>query len=606
MSLHPQLQKLERWVRVYLRLAKPGRQTRGSVIKARLILAGLALGYGLLAARLHQLQVTEHAQWVETAARQHVRTREIKPERGSILLPDEDRVVPAAVSLLRGSVMVEGRDRDVPEVLTKFDRAVELDDAERADLAQRLASGKAFYFRRRRLTLEQLEALRDQRIGHLTFEVEPVRVQPYGPLVAQMVGLVSLEGEGTMGLERRFDDVLRGEAGMREVQLDSRRRELVSPGSRLVPARPGDDLLLTVDRSVQAIINAELAETAAFFKPEGIAAVVIDPRTGSVLGMASLPNFDPHDLGDDFQDGLRNRCITDTYEPGSTMKPLLTGMAWELGLGAPGRMISCPETYRVPGRRKPIQDSHRVGTVTEADVIVQSSNVGSYKITARLSPEQLRDTVTGFGLGQRTGIPLPGEARGNVYQITDQTITTHTVVAVAQGYSVAVTPLQMAMAYGALANGGVLYAPRLIAEVRDRQGQLVSRNAPQPVARLLGGGDAWQALREAMVRVVNDPTGTAKRARSETYTVAGKTGTTKLLVDGGYHERKVVASFCGFAPAENPRIAFCVVAWNPVHPKGRRVWGGTVAAPCAGRIAEQVLRLLEVPPSPVREDRAKK
>jgi cell division protein FtsI/penicillin-binding protein 2 len=599
MSLQPRLQNLWKRFRVYVRLAQPGVQQRDSVWKARVLLLGLLLGYGSLGYRLHKLQIQQHAEWQQTAERQHTRLREIKPERGSILLQDQGRSVPAAMSLLRGSLMIEGRQgRDVPEFLAKVDRALGLDDAERTALSRKLEAGSAFYFRRRGLTLEELEALRAERLSHVTFEVEPVRAHPYGPLAAQIVGLVSIQGDGTMGLESRFDTVLQGEAGVREVQLDSRRRELVSLGAKHVPAQPGHDLVLTLDRSIQAIVASELAATVDYFKPEGAAAVVVDPRTGSILGMASLPDFDPGNLTGNFHDGLRNRCITDTYEPGSTMKPLLTGVAWELGLGHPQRSISCPEVFKVPGRRKPIRDSHHVGTVTEADVIVQSSNVGSYKIASRLSPQQLRDVISGFGLGRRTGVELPGEAKGNAYQVTHQKITCHTVVAVAQGYSVAVTPLQMALAYGALANGGVLYAPRLVAEVRERDGTVVERRDPQPVARLLSGGDSWQALREAMVRVVNDRTGTAKRAKSKTWRVAGKTGTTKFLVNGAYHDKKVVASFCGFAPAEDPRIAFCVVAWNPVHPEGRRVWGGTVAAPCAGRIAEQVLHLMEVPPSP--------
>ncbi len=635
-------------------LEAPGRPGRAARLKARVLLCGLLLGYGLLAHRLYGLQVVEHARWSEAAMRQHVRVRPVPAERGRLLVLDrgdpswassagpgelaadapgaetapitadagaapprgEDppgRLVPAAVSLGRGSLLVEGRPDRGPEEVARFVDALAaaldpspagpragrddepLSDAERAFVVDRLTRGRSFYFRRRRLSAGALDRVRRARLRHVVLETDAVRVHPFGPLAAQVLGLVDAHGKGASGLEALLDGSLAGTPGVREVRVDNLRRERVTSGLRFEPARPGHDVELALDRTIQAIADRELAAVAAATSPLGAAAVVVDPRTGDVLALASWPPYDPDRLEGDFQAALRCRAITDTYEPGSTIKPLFVGTAWALGLGDPARPIDCPLVLQVPGRRKPIVDSHHVGSVDEAQVLVESSNTGAYRITARLSPEQVRRLGDGFGLGRRTGIDLPGEAPGSAGALARTDVTT--VASFAQGYAVSVTPLQMAMAYAALANGGTLLRPRLVRALRDREGAVVRAWPSQAVARPLAGDVVLGPLRQALERVVGDAKGTAKRARSPRYRIAGKTGTTKLLVDGRYHDREVVASFAGFAPAEDPRLAFCVVVWGPSTANGRQ-WGGTVAAPAAGRIADQALRVLGAPPSP--------
>ena len=585
---------------------RPGRPTRASRLRARVLLSGLFLGYGGLAYRLHQVQVVEHETWTTRARAQQMRVREITPERGRILVQDAGRAIPAAISIQRGSLMVEGReDRDVEAFLASLEAAIpDLRPEERADVTERLKAGRAFYFRRRELTPADLERIADlpyaQRLQRAQVEEEPIRAYPFGPLAAQVLGLVDGQQRGANGLEAECERWLRGTPGKREVQLDgSRRRELVQLDHKLEPAVPGGDVLLTIDRTIQRIAEEELAKTCAEFNPQGAAIVVVDPRTGDVLAMASWPSFDPCEPGQDYALGQHNRAIQHTYEPGSTMKPLLIGAAWQLGLGGPERMIDCPRTYRVPGRRKPVEDSHTVGFVPERQVIVQSSNSGSVQIASRLSYDQIRQTIADFGLGRRTGIPLPAEARGDTRSLAK--LSPSHLAAVAQGYALTVTPLQMALAYGALANGGTLLRPRLIRSVRTREGELIEDFPRRAAARPLGSEVTRGPLASAMAEVVNGEGGTARRARSDRYAVAGKTGTTKLLVDGRYHEREIVGSFCGFAPAEDPRLAFAVVVWAPTTKKGR-VWGGTTAAPIAGRVADRALRILRVPPSPGRPE----
>jgi cell division protein FtsI/penicillin-binding protein 2 len=584
--------------------AKPGHARRPARLRARLLLSTLVIMYGLLGYRLYTLQIRDHEHWKQVANRQHTRLKTIQPERGKLLMRDGDRLAPAAVAIERGSLLVYGRKgRDVEAVMARLEEGLGgLTPDERTRFRRFLADGSSFYARRRQLDRSKMDAVRAARIPHSAIDVEPIRAYPYGPLAAQVLGLVrdaeNADGEvvpykGNTGLEARFQPWLVGVPGTREVRVDMRGRELVAEGGILQPAQSGYDLELAIDRSIQSVVEDELSRLGGEHSPHGAAAVVIDPRTGDVLAMASWPTYDPTNLKGDFQQGASNRAIYHVYEPGSTIKPLLIGSAWEHGLGAWDRPIYCPLRYKLPGRRKLIVDSHFVGNVREIEVIIRSSNGGAVQITARMSPEQIRRALEGFGLGHRSGIDLSGEVRG----ARPPRLGPTTLGSVGQGYALTVTPLQMAMAYAALANGGTLYRPRLVINMRDAKGQLIKHWAPQARSRPLSSALVKGPLREALVAVVNGDGGTARRARSKVYTIAGKTGTTKLLVDGQYHPREVVASFCGFAPAENPRIAFSVVAWGP-STKKKRAWGGTVAAPAAGRIAERALRLMRVAPSP--------
>lgn len=595
----------------HLKLQAPKRTARAGRRWSRFFLVGVLVGYALLSVRLYQLQVVQHEQWKDRAARQHLRQRVLPGERGRFLFRDGDREVVAAVSLQRGSLLIEGRERgaeDAEELVNTLNELLALTPEERAKLSQFVAGGKSLYVRRRKLTPEHMQAIRDAKLSHVSLSVEPIRVHPFGPLTSQVVGLTRLREDeargrevlaGSTGLERTCDDALQGTDGVEHLRVDVRGRELSVPDASDVAPRAGQDVVLTVDRSMQAVAVKELARTAEEFEPHGAAVVVIDPRNGDVLAIASWPTADPGELGPGFQEGLRLRAITDTYEPGSTVKPLVVGTAWERGLGAPERSISCPLTWKLPGRRKRIVDVHLVGQVSELDVLIQSSNVGAVKIAARFPKGGLEQALRAFGIGAHTRLGISGESAGSTGNLAKLHSPT-TLGSVGQGYAFSVTPLQMALAYGALANGGTVYRPRLVRELRGPDGAPVERFEPQVLGRPLSPAVVEGPLRRALIDVVNSKHGTAKRAKSTIYTIAGKTGTTKLLVDGRYHEREIVASFCGFAPAENPRIAFSAVVWGPTTKKGR-VWGGTVAAPLASRVAVQALKILEVPPSPQPE-----
>lgn len=576
---------------------------QGERVRATLALSSILVGFGGLSGRLYQLQVKEHEHYSALARKQHQRVRSVLPWRGNVLAREDGQPIVIASSLARGSLLVEGRDeRDVDDFLDRVGRAVDLSPDEKVGLRARLENGKPFFFRRRKLTPDEMDRLRAVRLEGAGVVEEPVRSYPFGGLGIQALGLLSADGEGVSGIERAFEEQLRGVKGIREVELDNRRQELVEPTSVQVDARPGLSVQLTIDRRIQAIVEEELDGIVAAWQPKGAACVVVDPRTGKVLALATRPTFSPEDTASAPAAAFRNLALMESYEPGSTIKPIVVGTAWDEGLGAPERPISCPRVWHMPGRKKAIEDHTEVGEVDEAQVLVQSSNVGAVQIGSRLGMARLQRVFENFGLGRPAGIEL-GEVPGNTKALAKTDATT--LGSICQGYAFNVTALQMALAYGAIANGGTLYRPRIVDALVSSEGEVVRRFEPVPVARVLSTRTAKELLAPVMERVVSDAKGTAHACRVPGYTLAGKTGTTKKIVNGHYSEREAITSFCGFAPHDEPRIAFCVVVFEPSTKNGK-VWGGTVAAPAASAIVGKTLKYLGVPENRLEEEAARR
>jgi cell division protein FtsI/penicillin-binding protein 2 len=565
--------------------------TAAERVRASLALSALLVGMGGLAGRLYDLQVREHDKYVALARKQHERVRPINPFRGDLLAAEDGKPCVIASSLVRGSLLVEGGyERDADDFVERLSRAVVLDASERAFLAAKLASQKPFFFRRRKLTPEEMDHVQALRLDGANVVEEPVRSYPFSGLAIQTLGLLSADGDGVSGVERAFEEQLRGVRGIREVELDNRRHELVEPSSVQVDARPGLSVQLTIDRRIQAIVEEELDAVVAAWQPKGVACVVVEPHTGRILAIGTRPTFSPENTAAAPAAAFRNLALMESYEPGSSIKPLIVGTAWDEGKGSPEQAISCPKEWHLPGRRSAIEDHALVGEVDEAHVIIESSNVGATKIGSRLGLPGIRRTLETFGLGRATEIGL-GEATGNVRALSKTDVTT--LGSVCQGYAFTATPLQMVLAYAAIANGGTLYRPRIVDALVNAEGEVVRRFEPIPVARVLSAHAAQDLLAPVMERVVSDPKGTAHACMVPGYTLAGKTGTTKLVVDGHYSPREIDASFYGFAPHDAPRLAIGVVVFHPSTAKGK-VWGGTAAAPAAAAIVGKALKYLGV------------
>ncbi len=386
---------------------------------------------------------------------------------------------------------------------------------------------------------------------------------------------------GSLGLESQYEDLLGGTDGeatvTRDALGDTIERDTVQGASK------GGDLKLTIDSEIQARTEDVLANIGRTYSPADATIVVMDPRDAEVLALANWPRLDPTDVGDASEQQLANHATGFTYEPGSTFKAFTVAGALEQDVVKPSTTFDLPPTIQVADRT--IEEPHPRGPVTlsVADILAQSSNVGAVTIGQRLGAKHFDHWVRRFGFDKPTGIDYPGEERGIVPPLDQYSGSTLGNMSIGQGLSV--TPIQMAAAYSAIANGGRLKTPRLVL----RQGG--ERVDPPPAHRVIDEHTSEQLRR--MLEGVLEPGGTASEVEVPGYTLAGKTGTAEKAVDGGYSKTDFVASFVGFAPAQHPQLLVAVVVDDP---QGGDYYGGSVAAPAFGEIATFALPHLGIPP----------
>jgi cell division protein FtsI/penicillin-binding protein 2 len=421
---------------------------------------------------------------------------------------------------------------------------------------------------------EQVEKLHIEGIGTV---VEPRRSYPQGELAGQLIGAVGTDNYGLTGIEQHYEDQLGGDDGHRRLVKDAK-GDLVSI-VETDRAESGEDLQLTIDAALQERVEAVMGDVTTTFSPKGATAVVMDPRDGAVLALANWPRVDPNDIGAAEPEARENRAVTTTYEPGSTFKAFTVAAALQAGKITPATRFDLPPELQVADRT--IGEAHERGYVnlSTAEILAQSSNVGSAMIGLRLGPKPFDKWIRNFGFGSPTGADLPGESPGIVLRPREYSGSSLGNMSIGQG--LAVTPLQMAAGYSALANGGVYHHPHVIAGEDDEGRRVISERTSREVAKMLEG--------------VLAAGGTAEEASIPGYEIAGKTGTAEKpdLENGGYAEGKYVASFLGFAPAIDPRLMVAVMVDEPQG----MYYGGEVAAPAFEKIMEFALPYLRIPPS---------
>jgi cell division protein FtsI/penicillin-binding protein 2 len=423
---------------------------------------------------------------------------------------------------------------------------------------------------------------------------DQLRVYPNGSLAAHVLGFTGTENGsnhvsqtvGRDGVELVLNPALSGVAGWRVTQTDRQKRELVALRDEDVQARDGLNVVLTIDAAIQHIVETALADALQKHTPISITAVVTRPRTGEILAMVTLPNFDPNNPGASSVDARRNRVISDLMEPGSTFKIVVVSGALNEGTVRLTDTFDCEQGHFAFAGRV-LHDHESYGVLTAENIITKSSNIGAAKIGIRLGEERLYDYVRDFGFGQRTGISLPGEARGILYPVKDWSKVS--IAQIPMGQGVAVTRLQMAMAMSALANDGWLMRPMLVSRLEDRNGNVVQQYAPQRVRQVVS--ESTDKLMVEALKTVVTPDGTAPGAAMKDYTDAGKTGTAQKVENGTYAEHKFYSSFVGFFPADNPELCISVVMDEPKE----GYYGGQVCGPVFKEIAERCASYLNVP-----------
>ena len=439
-----------------------------------------------------------------------------------------------------------------------------------------------FVYLARRVPATRARKVRALGIAGLDFVDEYSRTYPRSWNASQVLGTVGDEGKGLAGLEYSLDSQLRGRDGERQVLHDAR-REIVSLREAR-PARAGKDVQLTIDSVIQERTEEVLAEIGSKWSPKGATAVVMDPRDSSILALANWPRVDANRLGDAPDFAKRNRAVSEAYEPGSTFKAFTVAGALEDGKVEPDTTFGLPPVLQVADRT--IKESHDRGFVTlsTAQILAESSNVGAVRIGQRLGRERFHHWLGRLGFGSATGVDLPGEASGIVLPLADYSDSTMGNLPIGQG--IAVTPMQMAAAYAAIANGGVLRAPHIV-------GAVGGHDTPTPSGRRVMS-EATASSVSRMLEGVFAAGGTASGAQVGGYDVAGKTGTAEKpdLVNGGYLKGKYVASFVGFAPVQDPRLLVTVMVDEPQG----EIYGGLIAAPAFKQITSFALNYLGIPP----------
>lgn len=555
------------------------------------------------AARLGYLEYSRGEEFRGRARQQQTATMTIPAQRGEIL-DSKGRVL--AGSVRRPSVFVDASMLDDPRFAAHSVAAVLGVDASRLEQEITEAASKRDYFRwvRRELSDDELagfQRMRSERgLRAFGVEYEPRRVYPFGSMASHVMGFVSGDQRGLGGVEYAFEAALQGTPGSRSATVDVLRRRLADQPDRYVAPKDGASVVLTLDAHLQQRTEYHLRNAVEQYKAQWGAAVLMDPHSGEVLAMATMPDFDParpmptgpldKKTEEAARERTRNRAISDAYEPGSIFKPFIASLALENKLARMDEVFAINGPARQFGQRT-IHDTHAYGTLAFWEVISKSSNIGMGILGGRLGNEKLHRYVRLFGFGDPTGVNLAGEHTGLVQDFSRW--GPFSTQSIPIGQEIAVTPIQVLTAFCVFCNDGLLMRPRVIRGVVAADGEaLMDDSRPIPLRRVLSPEVTREFRKRALAETVIS--GTGKKAAIPDYQVFGKTGTAQVAhgSGGGYMGAAYVGSFVGGAPLGNPRVAIVVSLYRP---GGREYYGGTIAAPTAGAILADALAYLNVP-----------
>lgn len=611
----------------------------------RLTVLGLLLGaaFGGLTYRLVDLQVFRHADLTAKAQQNTRREMLLVPRRGDIL-DIKGNVLATSVPVKTVCVdptLIGNHQAEVARVLAPLLQMKE------AELIQRLtprlrsrtdSSGtnySQYALLKRKVSLETWQKIRNamsslsfgldekqlsksdqtfyQFLRQKAIYTEPLddqlRVYPNQTLAAHVLGYVGMDEReatstvGKEGIELSLNEKLAGVRGWRVTEVrgwramekDHHEREVVSMREQDVEPRDGFNVVLTIDSVIQHMLEAALLEGMEQHAPVSISGVVVRPRTGEILAMATLPTFDPNHLDSAGVDARRNRVITDAPEPGSTFKIVVVSGALNDGIVHLTDVFDC-EHRHFWFRGKELHDHESYGPLSVESIITKSSNIGAAKIGIKMGENRLAEYIHNFGFGMRTGIPLQGESSGIVHAVSNWSKVS--IAQIPMGQGIAVTRLQMVMAMCAIANQGTLMRPMLVARLEDRNHNVVAKYSPQPVRQVISPASAAQMVKA--LKTVVSTNGTAPKAALEHYIVAGKTGTAQKAEHGSYAPGKYFASFIGFFPADDPELCISVMLDEPDLHKG--YYGGQIAAPIFKEVAERAANYLNIRPEPVSQE----
>jgi cell division protein FtsI (penicillin-binding protein 3) len=581
-------------------------------VRLHLELLVVLLVLALIAVRLVWLQTVQAGAYTAQAVEQRLSSSTVLAPRGEILdrngnvlaMSVDARAVYAEPRNIARAACKPGRDTrcDPAKMASTLAKVLGVPAAELEDKLTRPGSGatscsrtrpedcSGFVYLARGLEPDVGDRVRDLGLVGVGTLKEPRRVAPGGELAANVIGFTGVDDRSAMtgaaGVELGLNSVLQGKDGRTTVEVDGSGRVLPTGERTVVEPTPGRAVQLTLDRDLQWYTQDVLARQVAATNAESGSAVVMDVSTGDVLALASVPTFDANDASAAPAELRGNRALSDVFEPGSVGKVITAAAALEAGVVTPDTVLAVDDRIRLAGKDFKDSHDHPVEQMTFTGVLVESSNVGTIMVAQKLGGERLHEALLRFGLGQKTGLGLPGESRGIVPELEDWSGTAYGAIPIGQSYSV--NGVQMAAVYAAIANGGLRVQPRIVMATEDETGD-TRPVQPSRAPRILSETVAAQL--RGMLEGVTGEEGTGPLAAVPGYRVAGKTGTAQRVVDGRY--QGYTASFVGFAPADAPRLVISVSLQDPKN----GYYGGAVAAPVFGDVMSFALRSAAVPPT---------
>ncbi len=561
-------------------------------VRAMLICCVIVAIYSVFSWRLVRLQVDQSAKFSAMADKKQILKQTIPAHRGEIR--DVNGEVLANDMPLRRIVADGSRinPKRFQETLHLVAAALDLQEPA---LRSKLSADRRYVVIKRQVALQTAEELKTElakrKLAGIYLEPDADRLYPNGPLLCHVVGFIDDRGAGVQGVEKTMDRYLQGHEGYRYITHDRAGNELVQRRGIEQPASNGCNVTLTIDMALQSIVERELDEAMKKFTPETATVIFIRPKTGEILAMASRPHFDLNQRNEAEPEQMKNRAVIDQVEPGSTFKIVTVGAVLNEKLDRPDTQVFC-ENGRWFYGGKLLHDAHPLGTLTVHEILMHSSNIGAAKLALQLGENRFFDYIKMMGFGERTGVDLPGEIRGTVHPVNEWSKIS--ITRIPMGQEVAATPIQLAMAMGAIANGGKLMMPQIVHAISDEHDVPVATFPPVEVRQTIRPEIAHEVV--AALEDVVSAKGTAKGAAVPGFRVAGKTGTAqKAGAHGMYLAGKYVVSFIGFLPADNPEILGLVMLDNAVTGPNQN-FGGLVAAPIFASIADKAARHYHLDP----------
>ena len=553
--------------------------------------------FGLLLVRFAWLQLVDGDELAERAITIAEENRARQSPRGKILDRNgrELAISRMAKSLVINPSKVKPEDRE--NLVAQLSEILKLKPEE---IREDIDTGGVFVYVKRRLEVDEENAIKELKEANeyecLELHDEVKRYYPNDMLAANVLGFIGTDDKGLAGMEQYADELLKGEAQEADLIIDMRGRpifdSIFSAAQQRYKGDNSKNITLTIDSTMQFIVEQSLDKAMADNNPKAVTAVVMDPRTGDVLAMASRPSYNPNKFWQANDEAWRNRAISSVYEPGSTFKAMVAGTALQEGVVAPNMTFYDPGHIDVSEKRIQNWNGESFGNVTFTDIVKNSINTCFAQIGLWLGGEKLNEYAEKFGFGQATGIELPGEESGILFANPKEMVSSD-VATMAIGQSIAVTPLQLVTAMSAVANDGVLLKPHIIKQITNADGSVYEEYGREEVRRVSDSATD-KTLVGLLEQVV--ATGGGSKAAVKGYRIAGKTGTAQKINEhtSGYMEGRYIASFCGFAPVENPELVVLVVIDDP---SAGSFYGGQIAAPVARDIFSQLFRFMHISPS---------